>query len=163
MVATNSVQGEVLIPVGDRQLQRGRGPSCVPIVFDDDPADTSRCQRVPIGPGQQQLLHLAGARALAGHDAAADRQVASRQYVGAHPAREWVECRGIAGPREAAHAVDGSTATGRGSALIIADTFAHPGGYWTADTLPPTPQARSGNVAINAAQQISAVAAAGIR
>jgi hypothetical protein len=57
----------------------------------------------------------------------------------------------------------GSTATGRGSALIIAAAFAHPGGYCTADILPPTPHATSGNVAINAAQQISAVAAAGIR
>src|SRR6478735_8877029 len=57
----------------------------------------------------------------------------------------------------------GSTATGRGSALIIAVARAHPGGYSTGVNLPPTPQARSGNVASNAAQQISAVAAAGIR
>ena len=41
----------------------------------------------------------------------------------------------------------GRTATGRGSALIIAAAVAHPGGYCTAEILPPTPQARSGSVA----------------
>src|SRR4051794_13054622 len=57
----------------------------------------------------------------------------------------------------------GSTATGRGSLSISAETAGHAGGYLTGTTLPPTPHARSGNVAISAAQQTSAVATAGIR
>jgi hypothetical protein len=55
----------------------------------------------------------------------------------------------------------GSTATGRGSALITAAAAAQPGGYCTATTLPPTPHAKSGSVATNARLHTVAVAKSG--
>ena len=55
----------------------------------------------------------------------------------------------------------GSTATGRGSALIIAAAAGQAGGYRTEPSWPPTPQARSGSTATSAAQHTAAAAGAG--
>ncbi len=57
----------------------------------------------------------------------------------------------------------GRATTGKGSALIRAAAAAHPEGYCTARMWLPTPQARSGSTAINAAHPTAADAAMGTR
>ena len=121
MVAAHSVQGEVLVAIGHGQGQRRRGPPCVPIVFDDDPADASRRQLVAIGARPAATAARRGRarprRGPCGRRSSGRRSSARRRAPNAGS--------GSSTGASPAHAKrrmlsTGSTATGRGSALIIA-------------------------------------------